>query len=213
VAYDTQGRLEHVLYGSDAHTYLTYDIAGRKLTMSDPDLGDWDYTYDALGNLSYQDDAKYQRICMYYDSLNRLTGRYFTTDSTTCPSSPTMNATYTYDSTASGNKGIGRRTGMSNSSNGVTVTASWKYDEHGRTLEETRVIGSDTFKTAWTYNSADLPATMTYPGNNSGGSGELVTYNYHPQMLVNYVLSNTNSYYYVQNSQYDAGGRTEYLAP
>jgi RHS repeat-associated protein len=52
---------------------------------------------------------------------------------------------------------------------------------------------------------------MTYPGNNSSGAGELLTYSYHPQMLLNYVLSSTNSYYYVQNSQYDAGGRTEYL--
>lgn len=41
---------------------------------------------------------------------------------------------------------------------------------------------------------------MTYPGNNSGGAGEVLSYIHHLQMLMNYVLSNTNSYYYVQNS-------------
>jgi len=34
----------------------TGDLAGRKLTIDDPDLGDWDYAYDAMGNLTYQDD-------------------------------------------------------------------------------------------------------------------------------------------------------------
>jgi YD repeat-containing protein len=88
-SYDTQGRRLQVIYGS-AETNLTYDKAGRNLSMDDPDLGDWDYGYDALGNLAYQDDANHQRICMYYDSLSRLTGKYYTTDTTPCPPSRGM---------------------------------------------------------------------------------------------------------------------------
>ena len=29
-----------------------------RLSMSDPDMGDWSYTYDALGNLITQTDAR-----------------------------------------------------------------------------------------------------------------------------------------------------------
>ena len=37
---------------------MTYDKAGRKLTMSDPDMGNWNYSYNALGNLTTQTDAR-----------------------------------------------------------------------------------------------------------------------------------------------------------
>jgi YD repeat-containing protein len=40
--------------------------------MNDPDMGSWSYAYDALGNLTYQRDAKGQVTCLYYDNLNRL---------------------------------------------------------------------------------------------------------------------------------------------
>jgi YD repeat-containing protein len=72
-------------YGG-AITSLTYDMAGRKTGMDDPDMGTWSYAYDALGNLTYQDDAKDQRSCLYYDALNRLKGKVYTTSASNCPS-------------------------------------------------------------------------------------------------------------------------------
>ena len=39
--------------------------------MSDPDMGNWVYAYDGVGNLTRQQDAKAQNICFYYDTLNR----------------------------------------------------------------------------------------------------------------------------------------------
>jgi YD repeat-containing protein len=41
-----------------AVTTMSYDLAGRKRTMNDPDLGAWSYTYDAAGNLRTQTDAR-----------------------------------------------------------------------------------------------------------------------------------------------------------
>jgi len=77
-----------------------------------------------------------QTICFYYDTLNRLTGKHYRTD-TNCPTNnPTLNVSYSYDSTANGNKGIGRRTGMSDPSG----STSWVYDERGRVLTETKTI-------------------------------------------------------------------------
>jgi hypothetical protein len=43
-----------------------------------------------------------------------------------------------------------------------------------------------TSATAWTYNSANLPATIQYPANNQDGLGEIVT------IKVNYLGSSTN---------------------
>jgi YD repeat-containing protein len=34
-------------------------------------MGLWSYAYDAFGNLTRQTDARGQRICLYYDGLNR----------------------------------------------------------------------------------------------------------------------------------------------
>ena len=58
--YDEADRLTNALYGS-ATTELWYDLAGRKTSMTDADMGNWSYTYDALGNLKTQTDAA--RLC------------------------------------------------------------------------------------------------------------------------------------------------------
>ena len=67
----------------------------------------------------------------------------------------------------------------------------------------TYITGTD-IKTGWTYNSADLVASMTYPGNNQSGTGKTVNYNYHNQLSLNSV---TGGHTYVQSSGYDAAGR------
>jgi len=77
--YDEADRLTSAAYGS-ASTTLDNDLAGRKISMSDADMGSWSYTYDALGNLTRQKDARGQRICLYYDPLNRLLGKHYRPD-------------------------------------------------------------------------------------------------------------------------------------
>jgi YD repeat-containing protein len=97
--------------------------------------------------------------------------------SSACPSVDLGNytVTYTYDSLAGGNAGVGRRTGMSDS----TGSTAWVYDARGRVLQESKTVTDGvntlgTYVTAWTYNSADRAVTMTYP------NGEEVTYAYLP---------------------------------
>ncbi|GAB4580386.1 MAG: hypothetical protein Fur0022_31270 [Anaerolineales bacterium] len=95
-----------------------------------------------------------------------MTGKYYhTTD--TCPTNPTMNVTYSYDNNGV-NEGWGRRTSMTDSSG----STSWAYDIRGRVTQETKTItGSGTFVTQWSYNSADMLHTMTYPANNASALG------------------------------------------
>jgi YD repeat-containing protein len=45
---------------------MEYDIRGNKTKMNDPDMGTWTYSYNALGKLVSQTDAKGQTSTMVY---------------------------------------------------------------------------------------------------------------------------------------------------
>ncbi len=85
-------------------------------------------------------------------------------------------------------------------------STTWTYDSRGRMTQESKTIAGTAFTSQYTYNSADLPVTMRYPANASGGLGETVTTAYLPQRLVNSVIG-TNTY--VKSSTYDAAGRVD----
>jgi RHS repeat-associated protein len=160
--------------------------------MSDPDMGAWSYTYDAAGNLVTQTDARGVVLWFGYDGLKRVTQKRLTSGSGT----PLAN--YTYDDTSNGNKGIGRRTGMSDSS-GIT---SWVYDVRGRLVQESKFIngaGGGTFVTQWSYDSADRMTQMVYPGN------EGVNFVYNDQGLLRRMY--TTGVDYVRSAAYDEAGR------
>jgi RHS repeat-associated protein len=196
--YDVLDRLLTASRGG-ATTTLTYDNAGRKLAMSDPDMGPWQYGYDALGNLTWQTDARGQSICLYYDALNRLTGKSYRLGGN-CPAAPDASGgiIYSYDA---GPYGRGHRTGMSDAS-GWT---SWVYNSKGQVASETRnITGGGMFLTQWTYNSAGLVTSMVYPGGSSGQAGESVTYGYNALMQLESV---TGAATYVSNVDYDPAGR------
>jgi RHS repeat-associated protein len=95
--FDESDRMTGVTQAGSVNTYLTFDLAGRKTEMNDPDMGVWKYGYDALGGMTLQDDARGKRVCFYYDLASRLLGKYYTTSGTSCPASPTYNASYSYD--------------------------------------------------------------------------------------------------------------------
>lgn len=86
LTYDGADRLTQV-YRRDAGerrwqrtSSIHYDLAGRKTSMSDADLGSWRYDYNALGQLTRQTDARNQTSCLYYDSLGRMRGRVLRSD-------------------------------------------------------------------------------------------------------------------------------------
>ena len=85
----------------------------------------------------------------------------------------------------------------------ATHPTLWEYDERGRLKKESKRIDTSTgstftFYTSFTYNSADLPVTMTYP------DGEVVTNTYDDRMALETVIGNNA---YVSNINYDSAGR------
>ena len=119
--YDVLGQLIKTTYGG-AESTIGYNAAGQKIWMNDADMGEWDYVYDAMGNLTSQINGNRQTTWLSYDGLNRLTGKEFSTDD--------HDITYTYDE----NGHIGYRTSMTDASG----EAHWTYDLRGRMIEEAK---------------------------------------------------------------------------
>ncbi|MBX7233672.1 MAG: hypothetical protein K1X65_04755 [Caldilineales bacterium] len=201
--YNERDQLESVSGPDGAATDPTYNLLGQKTQMVDPDLGTWEYRYDAMGNLFKQRDARKQAICFYYDGHNRLKGKTYHSniddlEALTC--SGAYAVSFYYDDTASGNKGLGRRTGFVVYSGGaVSNTAAWVYDQRGRVTSETRKVEAagvlQATTSSWAYDSADRVTAMTYP------DGESVSTSYTDQGLPRTLGG------YVSNTTYDVAGR------
>jgi YD repeat-containing protein len=88
-SYNAAGDLTQVKNNTNKLTIMGYDPLGRKISMTDPDMGSWTYSYDANSNLINQTDARGQGISFSYDELNRFLTKTYTT------SDPTV--TYAYD--------------------------------------------------------------------------------------------------------------------
>jgi YD repeat-containing protein len=182
---------------------LTYDIGGRKTSLVDPDMGDWSYVYDAMGQVTFQTDARECTIGFTYDAL----GRPLTKSSNGTCGAGGNQVTYYYDDyadtpffddyTGLETNAKGRRTGMDDDS-GFTF---WTYDNRGRLIEEVKSISGyeNFFVTSWEYNNGDQLRFMTYPNN------EEVEFTYLPQGLPNTVDSPDGDY--LVGSTYDASGR------
>lgn len=136
-----------------------YDIRGRKLSMTDPDTGLWQYDYDALGELVWQQSANQralgQQTTMRYDVLGRMVQRI----------DPEYTSNWSFDHYADGsacNMGVGKLC-ESTTTNGVD--RKYFYDNLGRALSNrTDISGGPSFASAVSYDgNTGRPISQTYP--------------------------------------------------
>ncbi|MDE3095358.1 MAG: RHS repeat protein, partial [Chloroflexota bacterium] len=170
--YDALGRLIFVTDAKGNQTTITYDLAGRKISMQDPDMGHWTYAYDAAGKLTRQTDARGITTTLTYDALGRLLGKSY--------SDSTPAVQYTYDAypagspCAAGPTAIGHQVQMSD---GAGVRQSC-FDLRGKEVLTRRTLNADayssaaTYDIARTYDDAGELLQLTYP------DGEVVKYSY-----------------------------------
>lgn len=197
--YDAADRLEWVRSPAPMPpTNIAYDLRGHKLSITDPDLGTWRYTYDGNGNLQSQTDARGVQVWFSYDGLNRLatkregsaTGR--------------LRAEYIYDESGAG-ASLGRRTRMgAYEADGEGLlgghnSATWSYDARGRVITETVEINDVPFTTSYAYDAADRPTTTTLPDT------EVITTTYNAAGWPTTLKAGSTEL--VNSVTYDAAGR------
>jgi RHS repeat-associated protein len=197
--YDTVGNLVTIKQpdtGTSTRTNFDYDMAGRKTAMTDPDLGAQTYTYDQDGNLVQSVDARGSAgtVFMGYDGLDRPIWRNTT-------NSPTgAYDIYVYDSTASGNVGIGHLTSETFSAGALSGSYAYGYDARGQQTSSTLAVGSTGYPLRATYDDAGNVLTQAYP------DGETVTNGYTAQGWLSSVATSAGSVTLANNLAYTGTG-------
>ena len=171
-------------------TTITYDSQSKKRTMSDPDMGFWQYTYDKSGNLETQTDAKSQMITFIYDGLNRLKQKVY----------PDRTVTNTYDDPAVPYS-KGKLTKISDPSGGGTEDSILEYDGMQRQLSTKKKIGTEEKTFTKAYDTAGRVISLIYPGPR--------TYSYEYDVAGNllYVKDNASGNHLVDYSNFTARGQ------
>ncbi len=169
-------------------TSMTYDSAGRKLTMSDPDMGAWSYAYDVDGNLISQIDAKNQTLSFEYDLLNRVTAK---------KQGITTVAGYSYDQFGNGYPaGKGQLTTMTD----VSGSTTFGYTPRGEIAKVAQTIDGTTYTTYNNYRADGSPYITVHP------TGEMITYSYDAAGRQNGLTSSLGKIFQT-NVTYDALGQ------
>lgn len=173
--YDATGSLVRITHPDGATmTSFAFDAVGRQTGMTDPDRGSETYSYDQNGNLTQSVDARGAAGTIFtgYDGLNRAVWR----NTTNSPSG--AYGTWSYDSTASGNRGVGRLTSetfIGGPSNSLTGSYSHVYDARGQATSSTLTVNGTPYSDSKTYDDAGDIVTETYP------TGEVLTLGYTSQ--------------------------------
>jgi RHS repeat-associated protein len=198
--YDYPGDLTRILQPNGvSQTIYAYDMAGRKIGMTDPDRGSETYTYDQDGNLTQLTDARGAAGTVYvgFDGIDRPIWR-------NTSNTPTgAYDTYSYDSTANGNVGIGRLTGETFSgapSNSLSGGYAYAYDVRGQQTTTTLTVGSSSYPVQSTYDDAGAVLTQTYP------DGETVTNSYTAQDWLSGVSTTQGNTTLMSNAAYTGTG-------
>ena len=157
--YDTNDVLASQTDGRNQKTSFVTDGFGDVTQEVSPDRGTRTYWYDTAGRLTKWVDGDSEETDFSYDTSNRLVSKTF-------PEASQENVTYTYDSTASSNKGNGRLTSVTEQSG----STSFIYDAFGRVTTDTKNIQGLVYNVSYGYDLDDNVTQLTLP------SGRVITY-------------------------------------
>ncbi|HEU5227241.1 MAG TPA: RHS repeat-associated core domain-containing protein [Ktedonobacteraceae bacterium] len=167
--FDASGNLLATKSPDGSTTSVVYDNLGRVTSQSDPDRGTTTFTYDPNGNVTQSVDARGSAGTVFtgYDGLNRPLWK-------NSVNSPTgAFASYTYDSTANGNDGVGQLTGESFTGSGsLSGSYAYTFDGRGQQVSETVTVNGTSYPVQSTYDDHGQVSSQTYP------TGEVVTPGY-----------------------------------
>jgi YD repeat-containing protein len=140
---------------TDARTNATVYVRngwGEAIQETSPDRGTIVYIRDVRGLVTQMSDGRGLVTNYTYDGLGRMLTRTF-------PGVPAETVTWAYDATASGNRGIGRLTSVTDGAGSLSIT----YNALGQETRHRRTFGSTGYNTDFTYDAAGNVLTVIYP--------------------------------------------------
>ena len=182
--YDAFGNLVATFDQYGNSVTALFDLRGRKYQTNDPDMGQWTYGYDALGEMVWQQSpnqrAAAQKTSSTFDALGRMATRV----------APEFTTTWSYDKYAGGAAcayGTLKLCEVANTALDASevMDRKYTYDSGGRPLTDTFSAPSGpTFASSVAYDPASgRVASRTYP------SGLQVSYGYSATGYTSQVIS------------------------
>lgn len=143
--YDADGKCIETK-GSRTTIHCSYDIAGNRISLDDPDLGSSKDTYNGFGELvAHQDGHGESRF--EYDTGGRVIKEV----------RPDVTISTTYD------KGWKGAVDEVVSVGSIQSSETYTYDNYGRVIKKNTVIDDWGYETTYTYNLANQVETIKYP--------------------------------------------------
>jgi RHS repeat-associated protein len=141
-------------------TTFTYDAAGRRIGVSDPDRGTRSFAFNAFGEVMESQDSIDAAAGVWELTSRDLLGR---------PVSRTNRdgqTAWTWDSQPNGVGLLAWSTSPTYgdlSSNAVAVTRRYSYDADERIASDQTTIGAESFGVSYSYDAQGRLSTLTYP--------------------------------------------------
>jgi RHS repeat-associated protein len=158
--YDTPlGLLKTMADAVNSPWTWTSDSLGRQVDEVDPDAGHWKYEYDDAGRPTKQTDAKNQITNLSYNAGGRLATKV----------TPVGTTTYTYSESTgyfAGYFNVGRLTTLASPADTLKIN----YDQLGRSAQQQRTIGGNTYTVNKTWDTGGYLQSTTYPDGDTIGS-------------------------------------------
>jgi YD repeat-containing protein len=214
--YDALGNVRFVRQSDGKVVETQYDLVGRKVVNIDPDAGEYHYSYNALGQLTSENNpvgraANKPDTSFQYDLLGRLIQR----------KEPDLTSTWVYDKPADAHCGNGNVDSGAGTANGGWIGAlcyaktdnGWRrdmhYDKLGRTAEVDTTV--DSVSTPYAvkneFDGAGRLIASTYP-NVANPAGTRLHHVYDARGWLTDIYAAGKPIWHAQgNDAYDANGR------
>ncbi|WP_276145774.1 polymorphic toxin-type HINT domain-containing protein [Streptomyces europaeiscabiei] len=203
--YTDKDELKQITDPRGNNTLYTYDWAGQRRTVDDPDAGTSTTEYDENGQISKTTSNGGKTVLNYgYDNLGRKTAVASGADEL---------ASWLWDGlTVPNGKGQITSTTSRDTAGNTYTTSTGSFDTRGRPLSSTVTLPAavsglaGTYTTSFTYDAADHLTKATYPA--AGGlAAETVTTTYDTYGRPDRLTSTLGAAVYIDDTAYDSYDR------
>ena len=182
----------------------TYDTVGRRLSISDPDKGNWRYVYNALDQMVLQENARGYKTCYQFDNLGRKVARYENYTGTDaqalnhCTNNTGSAVTNWIYDTANLGSGSSKVKGALHRITGPDgYQEVYTYDDLARVTQISRTIKGEVYTEQTQYDSLSRPLVSIYPSG-------LRTENVYEHGTLQKVRNQDTGFTYWEAEEYDA---------